>query len=228
MNKILIVEDEQDISAVLRAYMTKAGFEVEQASEGERALALIGQWRPSVVLLDVMLPDLDGWTVLERIRRSSSCPVIMLTALGDIRNRLKGLNGGADDYICKPFVGEEVVARVRTVLRRTPQVVTENTAIFGSLRIDFGSSEVSLNGEAVHLTPRDLQLLLFLAGHPNRLFDREQLIEAVWGMDYDGSDRAVDIAINRIRQSLAGWPDTEGEIATVRRLGYKFRVRTSS
>lgn len=225
MKQILIVEDEPIISMVLKAYLTKAGYEVEQAFDGMRAMTLFEQWKPSLVLLDVMLPDLDGWTILKLIREQSSCPVIMLTALGDIRNLLEGLNGGADDYLSKPFIGEEVVARVQAVLRRTPQVVTEHEAHFGSLKIDFAAREVSLHGQRVHLTPRDLALLLFMAEHPNQTFVREQLIQCVWGIDYDGSDRAVDLAVKRIRQSLAEWPEEEGEIMTLRGVGYRFRVK---
>jgi DNA-binding response OmpR family regulator len=142
VKKILIVEDEPDISMVLRAYLTKAGYATEQAYSGEEALSLFERWNPALVLLDIMLPEMDGWSILKQIRATSSCPVIMLTALYDIRNRLEGLNSGADDYICKPFIGEEVIARIKTVLRRMPAVIDEDTAIFGKLKIDFVSHEV--------------------------------------------------------------------------------------
>src|SRR5690606_7767874 len=154
-----------------------------------------------------------------------SCPVIMLTAMNDVSSRLEGLNAGADDYICKPFVGDEVVARVKAVLRRLPLVASGQVSLFGRLRIDFAAREVTLAGRPVHLAPRDLDLLLLFAAHPNRLFEREALIAAVWGTDYEGSDRAVDLSVNRIRQALAEWPVDEGEIFTKRGLGYKFRVR---
>src|SRR5690606_31229414 len=130
--------------------------------------------------------------------------------------------------LCKPFIGEEVVARVQAVLRRMPQVMTEETAVFGNLKIDFKSREVYLKGKQVPLTPRDLSLLLFLAGHPNQSFHREQLICSVWGLDFEGSDRAVDLAVKRIRRSLADWLDDEGEIVTLRGLGYQFRVNPQS
>jgi DNA-binding response OmpR family regulator len=224
MKKILIVEDEAGIAMVLIAYLSKAGYAVEQAWTGEQAVTLFERWRPSLVLLDVMLPDMDGWAILKRIRERSACPVIMLTALDDIDSRLAGLNGGADDYLGKPFVAEEVVARVGAVLRRMPRVIDGDQAIFGSLKIDYQARSVELSGRQVSLMPRDLSLLLFLSRHPNRTFDREQLIEHVWGIDYDGSDRAVDLAIKRIRQTLADWPAEEGEIATLRRMGYQFRV----
>ncbi len=228
MKKILIVEDDTGISMVLRAFLIKAGYEVEQAYEGERAIVLFEKWKPSLVLLDVMLPDRDGWSILQQIRKQSSCPVIMLTALGDIKNRLEGLHGGADDYISKPFVGDEVVARVQAVLRRLPQVRIEDTAMIGKMKIDYASREVWFQGERVPLTPRDLDLLLFLTRHPNQTFDREHLIQCVWGIDYEGSDRAVDLAIKRIRQSLAGCTEDEGEIITFRRVGYQFRVEAHS
>ena len=227
MNKILIVEDEAGISMVLKAYLVKAGFQVEQAFDGERAMAVFERWKPSLVLLDVMLPKRDGWAVLNMIRERSSCPVIMLTALGDVKYRVGGLEAGADDYLIKPFIGEEVVARVQAVLRRPPQLYTGEAVVMGGLRIDYVSREVTLHGRRVHLTPRDLALLMFLAGHPNRTFDREHLIRRVWGMEYEGSDRAVDLAVKRIRKSLAAWPREEGELVTLRGVGYQLRVHTA-
>jgi DNA-binding response OmpR family regulator len=224
MRIVLVVEDEEAISMVLKAYLSKAGFTVIQAWDGEQAIHLFERWKPALVLLDVMLPDRDGWSVLKTIRERSSCPVIMLTALGDLSSRLKGLNGGADDFLGKPFIGEEVVARVQAVLRRPPQVLTGHTSTFGSLKIDHAAHQVMLNGEPISLPPRDLALLLFLASHPNRTFDRDQLIGCVWGEYYTGSDRAVDLAVKRIRQTLAQWPAEEGDIVTLRRMGYQFRV----
>lgn len=225
MKRILIVEDEPDIAIVLKRFLEQADFEVEHAEDGEKAIRLYQQWKPSLVLLDVMLPDIDGWAILKHIRAHSSCPVIMLTALNEIGSRLGGLNAGADDYISKPFVAEEVVARVKAVLRRWPQVRMEDTVFFGGLKIDFVSREVFLNGKPVRLPPRDLSLLLFLANHPNQSFDREQLISAVWGMDYEGIDRAVDLAVGRVRQALSDWSAEDGGIETMRGLGYKFHVK---
>lgn len=225
MKTILIVEDEQTISRVLAVYLKHEGYEVVQAYDGGEGLGLFAQRKPDLVLLDVMLPGMDGWAILKEIRKTSACPVIMLTALGDIDYRLKGLNQGADDYISKPFVGEEVVARVNAVLRRSSNVLdTENEKQFGSLKINTNSHVVTVNGEKVVLTPKDLSLLIFLAERPNRTFTREDLIESVWGMDYDGSDRAVDLSVKRIRQSLAAWPAAQGEIRTLRGLGYQFSV----
>ncbi|MDF0726372.1 response regulator transcription factor [Cytobacillus sp. S13-E01] len=225
MKSILVVEDEPAISQVLKVYLQKAGFQVEQAFTGDEAIVKFELESPTLVLLDVMLPGRDGWTILKEIREKSSCPVIMLTALGDVNYRLSGLHGGADDYITKPFVADEVVARVHAVLRRSGNISKENgIKQFGSLQIDRKAHSVKLKGIEVELTPRDLSLFIFLSEHPNQTFTREQLIDKVWGMDYDGSDRAVDLSIKRIRKSLGNWPEKEGEIKTFRGLGYQFCV----
>jgi DNA-binding response OmpR family regulator len=225
MKTILVVEDEKTISRVLAVYLQHAGYNVVQAYEGDEALRLFHENSPNLVLLDVMLPGRDGWSILEDIRNVSACPVIMLTALGDIDYRLKGLNQGADDYITKPFVGEEVIARVHAVLRRSANVLdSDNSKQFGTLKINLDAHIVTINGEEVILTPKDLNLLIYLAERPNRTFTRDDLIESVWGMDYEGSDRAVDLAIKRIRQALSEWPDSQGEIRTHRGLGYQFCV----
>lgn len=225
MKTILLVEDEITISRVLAAYLKKAGFNVEQVYEGSHAKEKFLTIRPSLVLLDIMLPGKDGWTILKEIREISSCPVIMLTALGEVDQKLTGLHQGADDYITKPFVAEEVVARVQAVLRRSALVADEKgITYFGGLKLNEKSHSVSIHGKTITLTPRDLSLLFFLAKHPNQTFTREQLIEHVWGLDYDGSDRAVDLAIKRIRKALEDWPESEGEIKTIRGLGYQMSV----
>ncbi|MCC3647135.1 MULTISPECIES: response regulator transcription factor [Cytobacillus] len=225
MKKILIAEDELAISKVLSAYLQREGFEVLTAYDGTNALEQFFSHSPHLVILDIMMPGMDGWSVLEKIREKSACPVIMLTALGDIDYKLKGLNTGADDYISKPFIGDEVIARVNAVLRRSANVYTdEHIKQYGSLTINFDAHTIFLNGKEVSLTPRDLSLILFLAERPNRTFTRDQLIEHVWGMDYDGSDRAVDLAVKRVRQALTDWPETEGEIRTLRGMGYQFHV----
>jgi DNA-binding response OmpR family regulator len=225
MKTILIVEDEETISRVLTVYLKHEGYEVLQAFDGESGIKQFAEHTPNLVLLDVMLPDRDGWNILQEIRQNSSCPVIMLTALGDIDYRLKGLNQGADDYITKPFIGEEVIARINAVLRRSANVFeTDNIKQYGSLSLNLDSHVVKINGEPVVLTPKDLSLLFFLAARPNRTFTRDNLIEQVWGLDYDGSERAVDLAIKRIRQALAPWPDSQGEIRTLRGLGYQLCV----
>ena len=223
--KVLVVEDETAISRVLQAYLSKAGYQVETAFDGEEAIRKFTSFHPDLVLLDVMLPGADGWSILQYIRQRSSCPVIMLTALGQTKQKLAGLNQGADDYITKPFNAEEVVARANAFLRRPSQIWEhDGTRQYGSLRIDFTAHTVSLHGTVLSFIPRDLALLLFLARHPNQAFRREQLIEEVWGLDYEGSDRAVDLAIKRIRKALRHWPKTEGEVKTLRGVGYQFCV----
>ncbi|KAB8129908.1 response regulator transcription factor [Gracilibacillus oryzae] len=224
MSKILIVEDELAISKVLQAYLKKANFETDIALDGETALEKFDQMNPALVLLDVMLPGRDGWHVLKEIRKKSDCPVIMLTALSDVNYRLDGLNNGADDYIAKPFIGDEVIARVRAVLRRYEKG-DQHIKQFGQLQIDLEAHRVSLFQREIELTPRDLALLLFLSENPNKTFTREQLIEHVWGWDYDGSDRAVDLSIKRLRKALGDWPVTEGEIKTLRGVGYQLSVQ---
>lgn len=223
MQTILIAEDEPAISQVLKVYVARAGFNVVQAFNGTEAIETFYSASPSLVLLDVMMPGKDGWTVLKEIRSCSSCPVIMLTALNDVNYRLDGLNGGADDYISKPFIADEVVARIRAVLRRSEEKrPDEKVHHFGSLAIDFTAHRVVLGEKEITLTPRDLSLLLFLAAAPNRTFTRDQLLDEVWGQDYDGSDRAVDLSVKRIRKALAKWPPADGEIKTLRGLGYQF------
>jgi two-component system response regulator VicR len=225
MKSILLVEDELVISRVLKAYLKKAGYQVWQADDGMEAIRLFDEKKPDLVLLDVMLPGRSGWEILQDIREKSACPVIMMTALGQTDQKLKGLNQGADDYITKPFVAEEVVARVNAVLRRSAILIKDQeTRFFGSLKINFQSHHVTLHGLEVLFHPRDLSLLLFLAQNPNQTFTREQLIEQVWGMDYGGSDRAVDLAIKRIRKTLENWSPSEGEIKTLRGVGYQFCV----
>lgn len=225
MRTILIVEDEVAISTVLKLYLEQAGFQVIQAFDGESAIHKFDEDQPDLVLLDVMLPNVDGWTILKSIREKSACPIIMLTALGDANHRLEGLNEGADDYITKPFVSEEVVARVKAVLRRSPNLVEEQQYVtIGNLKLNIQSQQAFLYGAEVNMYPRDFALLLYLVQHPNQTFTREQLLDQVWGFDYDGSDRAVDVAIKRIRQLLSNWPAEEGEIKTIRGLGYQFCV----
>lgn len=224
--KVLVVEDEIPISRVLQAYLKKENYDTMVAFTGEEALKRFRQDQPHVVILDVMLPDRDGWSVLEEVRAESSCPVIMLTALGDVEYRLKGLNEGADDYIPKPFDANEVVARVRSILRRNPNVWTEeDVRRYGHLSFHFKSHRIVLHGAPLSMTPRDMSVLFFLAQHPNQTFTREQLLDRVWGLDFDGSDRAVDLSIKRIRQALKNWPEEEGSIQTIRGMGYQFSVQ---
>lgn len=226
MKKILIVEDELAISMVLGAYIENAGYDVDYAYNGEEALQKLEEETPTLILLDIMMPYVDGWSVLSFIRKKSACPVIMLTALSDTEQKLKGFENGADDYITKPFIGEEVIARVQAVLRRSPTYQEdERMKYYGDLKINYVSHQVFLNGIEVPFTPRDLSVFLFLASNPNQTFTRDQLLDHVWGSDYDGSDRAVDLAIKRIRKLLNGWDPKDGEIKTLRGLGYQFYIQ---
>ncbi|MEZ2715684.1 response regulator transcription factor [Niallia circulans] len=226
MRKILIVEDELAISMVLGAYLENAGYDVDYVYNGEEALRKLEEETPALILLDIMMPYVDGWSVLSFIRKKSACPVIMLTALSDTEQKLKGFENGADDYITKPFVGEEVIARVQAVLRRSSHYQEdERVKYYGDLKINYVSHQVFLNGIEVPFTPRDLSVFLFLASNPNQTFTRDQLLDHVWGNDYDGSDRAVDLAIKRIRKLLNGWDPKDGEIKTLRGLGYQFYIQ---
>lgn len=221
--KILIVEDEHAISQVLKAYFKKADYEVILCNHGDEAIKMITKETPDLILLDVMLPGRDGWSILEEVRSENLAPVIMLTALGDVPERLKGLNLGADDYIAKPFVGEEVVARAKAVLRRLHR--EHPVQRYGDLAIDRAAHQVLLFDQPLALTPKDISVLIFLSHHQNQTFTREQLIEEVWGWDYEGSDRAVDLSIKRLRKALKSWPNDQGEILTVRGIGYQFHTK---
>jgi DNA-binding response OmpR family regulator len=221
----MVVEDEEAISRVLAAYIRKAGFVCHTFRDGVQAMESFDTLNPVLVILDVLLPGKNGWEVLKHIRSKGACPVIMLTSKGDVSDRIRGLNEGADDYMAKPFEPDEVVARIHAILRRpTRSLISSEQATFGSFRVDFSSRMVFLNGASLSITPRDLSLLMFLAEHPNQIFTREQLIENVWGNDYEGSDRAVDLAIMRIRKLLLHWPPEEGELRTLRGTGYQFYV----
>lgn len=224
MQTILVVEDEAPISLLLKVYLEKAGYRVQVAASGEEALLNFLETKPSLVVLDLMLPGIDGRVVLDEIRRQSSCPVIILTARGSVNDRLQGFKQGADDYIPKPFDPEEVVARVRAVLRRPARLVEPELIQFGSLTVDFTSLTATVLGNIIPLAPRDWELLAFFVRHPNKVFTRDQLLDHVWGIDYDGGDRAVDVAIKRLRQTLREWSPGEGEIETVRGTGYMLRV----
>ncbi len=225
MQTILVVEDEASIALLIKVYLEKAGYQAQIACDGLEAMASFVRFKPILVLLDLMLPEKDGWAVLEDIRKQSSCPVIMITARGAVEDRLKGLNRGADDYIAKPFDPDEVVARVQAVLRRPARLIEPNIVRIDSLAMDFTARTVSIRGISVPLTPRDWDLLAFLVRHPNKVFTRDQLLDYVWGSDYCGADRAVDTAVKRIRQSLRDWPSDEGEITTIRGAGYLLRVK---
>ncbi len=222
--RILVVDDDKNICELIGLYLKKDGYEVEFAYDGHEAVEKFKANPPSLVVLDLMLPGIDGYGVCREIRRVSTVPVIMLTARGETFDKVLGLELGADDYMVKPFDGKELCARVKAVLRRYN--VTENAgneAIFPGLCVNLDNYELKVNGQAVDLPPKELELLYFLCSHPNQVFTRDQLLDRVWGFDYVGETRTVDVHIKRLREKLGtgnGW-----ELKTIYSVGYKFEVR---
>ena len=223
MSRILIVDDEASIRTLLSAYLTADGFEVEEAATGGAALkAALGADPPSLVLLDLGLPDVDGLEVLAKIRAATDMFVILVTARAEVVDKLVGLRVGADDYVTKPFSPREVVARVRTVLRRARPQASDATLRFPGLTVDPARREVTVDGEAVALTALDFDLLLALAEAPGRVFSRTQLLEKVWGYDFYGDERVVDVHVRTMRSALGDDAQQPHIIGTVRGVGYKF------
>ena len=223
---ILVVEDDNNISDLIRMYLEKEGFEVRIAADGGKAVEEFKAREPDLVLLDVMLPVLDGWGVCAKIRETSKCPIIMLTAKGEVNDRIHGLEMGADDYLVKPFEMKEVLARIHAVLRRTAGGEEEGGAkklAFDKLVINLDSYELIVNGQPVDTPPKELELLFHLASSPNRVFTRNQLLDEVWGFDYFGDSRTVDVHIKRLREKLEGVSD-QWRLKTVWGVGYKFEV----
>ena len=225
---ILVVDDDPNIARLVQLYLEKDGFEVATASRGDDALALFRRNPPDLILLDVMLPGIDGMEVLKAIRRTSAIPVILLTARDETFDKVLGLELGADDYITKPIDAKELVARVRAVLRRTlgSEAGQEDMLSFPGLTISPGRYEVYYAGQRVEMPPKELELLAFLAAHPGQVFTREQLLEHVWGFDFVGdSSRTVDVHIKRLREKLPGREQFGWDLATVWGVGYKFDVK---
>jgi DNA-binding response OmpR family regulator len=222
--RILIVDDEPELRSMLRQYLTREGFDVAEAISGNEALDKVRRSDPDLVLLDVGLPDIDGFEVLRMLRSDSDIPVIMLTARDEEIDRVVGLSVGADDYVVKPFSPRELVARIQAVLRRgsAGARATDTSLRFEGLTIDEGSREVRSNGELVELSALEFDLLLALAQGPNRVFTRQQLLERVWGWDYFGVERVVDVHVGNIRKVLGDDASDPTYIATVRGIGYKF------
>ncbi len=225
-NKVLIADDDSHIVELIRLYLEKEGFETAIAYNGAQALKLFKEEAPSIVILDIMMPEMDGWQVCREIRRISNIPIIMLTAKGETFDKVLGLELGADDYMVKPFETKELVARVKAVLRRSESSDTKTMRelVYPNLTINLSNYELKLSGKIIEVPPKELELLYFLASNPNRVFTREQLLEEVWGFDYFGDSRTVDVHIKRLREKLEG---TEGnwQLKTVWGVGYKFEVR---
>lgn len=224
--KILIVDDDQNICELLRLYLAKEGYETLIAHDGEKALELFEQNKPNMVLLDVMMPRMDGWEVCRRIRAQGNTPVIMLTAKGETFDKVLGLELGADDYVVKPFDSKEVVARIKAVLRRcNPEESGKEGVIqFENLSLDMSRYELKVKGKVVEAPPKELELLAYLAGHPNRVFTRDQLLDEVWGFEYYGDSRTIDVHIKRLREKLEGASD-QWSLKTVWGVGYKFEAK---
>jgi two-component system OmpR family response regulator len=221
-NTILVIDDDRNILEIVKLYLTKEGFSVQVGERGDTALALFREAKPALVVLDVMLPGLDGWKVLHQLRQESDTPVIMLTAKGDTLDRVQGLDLGADDYMVKPFDAKELLARVKAVLRRSTTPEAERVVSAPGLTVSLETYAVNLDDKVVEMPPKEIELLYFLASHEGRVFTREQLLEQVWGFDFFGDSRTVDVHVKRIREKLGereAW-----QIKTVWGVGYKFEL----
>ena len=223
--KVLIVEDDGNIAELLHLYLEKEGFETKVANDGGKGVEYFRSFSPDLVLLDLMLPVLDGWGVLTKIRAGDKTPVIMLTAKGETEDKVTGLEQGADDYIVKPFEMKEVLARIHAVLRRTggEEEPGEKKLSFDKLVINLDSYELLVDGQRIDTPPKELELLFHLASSPNRVFTRNQLLDEVWGFDYFGDSRTVDVHIKRLREKLEDVSD-QWRLKTVWGVGYKFEV----
>lgn len=226
--KILIADDDKNICELLRLYLAKEGYQTLLAHDGEAAVSAFERDKPDLVLLDIMMPKMDGWEVCKRIRAAGPTPVIMLTAKGETFDKVLGLELGADDYIVKPFDAKEVVARIKAVLRRcAPAGAAENSEgviRFDKLSVDLTRYELKVDGRTVEAPPKELELLYYLASHPNRVFTRDQLLDEVWGFDYYGDSRTIDVHVKRLREKLENASD-QWCLKTVWGVGYKFEVK---
>ncbi|MBQ6601752.1 MAG: response regulator transcription factor [Clostridia bacterium] len=224
--KILVVDDDLNICELLRLYLTKEGYNVVIANDGISAVTMFQEESPSLVLLDIMLPKLDGWQVCREIRKFSDAPIIMLTAKGEVFDRVLGLELGADDYVVKPFDTKEIVARIKAVLRRSASSVTEEIkeVNYDKLSINLTNYELKVAGVQIDTPPKEMELIFHLAKSPNRVFTRDQLLDEVWGYDYYGDSRTVDVHVKRLREKLEGVSD-KWELRTVWGVGYKFETK---
>ena len=226
---VLIVEDDRNIAELLQMYLEKEGYAVTVALDGGQGLSKFRAIRPDLVLLDVMMPVMDGWAVCRAIREESATPVIMLTAKSETDDKVHGLKAGADDYITKPFEMKEVLARIEAVLRRTagtsPEVKSRRL-VFEDLIIDMDAFELTVKGKKIDAPPKEMELLFYLASSPNRVYTRNQLLDEVWGFDYFGDSRTVDVHVKRLREKLEGVSPSWG-LKTVWGVGYKFEVSGS-
>ena len=224
---VLVVEDDKNIAELLQMYLEKEGYAVTVANDGSQGLSKFRSIKPDLVLLDVMMPVMDGWAVCKQIRSESTTPIIMLTAKGETDDKVTGLRSGADDYITKPFEMREVLARIEAVLRRTSGATAEKKVrrlVFDKLVIDMDAFELQVDGKKVDTPPKEMELLFYLASSPNRVYTRNQLLDEVWGFDYFGDSRTVDVHIKRLREKLEG-VSAKWSLKTVWGVGYKFEVK---
>ncbi len=225
MEKILIVDDDLNICELLRLYIEKDGYSTVVANDGIEAIKKFKEENPALVLLDLMLPGKDGLEVCREIRKESNCPIIMLTAKGEVFDKVLGLELGADDYMVKPFEGKEVTARIRAVLRRSGnKEETVKKIELENLQLDMSKYELKIKGKKVEAPPKEKELIYYLASHPNKVFTRDQLLNEIWGFDYFGDSRTVDVHIKRIRGKLEGVSD-KWKLKTVWGVGYELEVK---
>ena len=225
--KILIVDDDKNICELLRLYLEKDGFSTIVANDGGQALTAAQINNPDLILLDIMMPILDGWQVCREIRKTSNVPIIMLSAEGESCDKVLGLELGADDYVTKPFDSKEVVARIKAVLRRMGEgdkADRVKEVRYDKLRINITNYELEVNGERMDTPPKELELVYHLASNPNRVYTRDQLLDEVWGFDYYGDSRTVDVHVKRLREKLEG-VSPKWSLKTVWGVGYKFEVK---
>ena len=240
--KILVVDDDEDISELISLYLIKECFDTKRAGDGDTALKLFNEYKPDLILLDIMLPGKDGYDVCREIRKISKVPIIMLSAKGEIFDKVLGLELGADDYMIKPFDSKELVARVKAVLRRfapdenninnvenavnVDETVNINRVRYSDLEINLTNYSVTYYNERVEMPPKELELFYFLASHPNQVFTREQLLDRIWGYEYIGDTRTVDVHVKRLRKKIND--HAEWRLSTVWGVGYKFETLTRS
>lgn len=222
--KILIIDDDVKICEVIKLYLEKEGFEVIAAHNGNDGIAMFKSEMPDLVILDIMLPKKDGYEVCREIRKISNIPIIMLTAKGETFDKVLGLELGADDYIVKPFDPKELIARIKAVLRRTQgEVNDEKVVVYPNLTVNLTTYEVKLEDKIIEMPPKEIELLYFLASHPNKVFTREQLLDHIWGYNFMGDTRTVDVHIKRIREKIEK-DKYPWRIKTVWGVGYKFEI----
>lgn len=228
-NKILVVDDDLNICELLKLYLENEGYTAFVANDGQAAVDTFAAKNPDLVLLDIMLPKMDGWQVCREIRKTSSVPIIMLTAKGETFDKVLGLELGADDYVTKPFDAKEVMARIKAVLRRSKgksgtAAQEKKTVSYDKLEINIENYEMKVNGVVVDTPPKELELIYHFASNPNRVYTRDQLLDEVWGFDYYGDSRTVDVHVKRLREKLEGVSD-KWSLKTVWGVGYKFETK---